>query len=51
VTKSIIYFSPNTHVDGKVNIRNILDINTEFLSFKYLGLLAIVGADRSDCFF
>jgi hypothetical protein len=29
---------------------NVLNINTEALSDKYLGLPTIVGADRSDCF-
>jgi hypothetical protein len=29
---------------------NILNINTEALSDKYMGLPAIVGADMSDCF-
>jgi hypothetical protein len=50
VAKSSIFFSPNTNVDQKVKICNILNINTEALSDKYLGLPALVGADRSDCF-
>jgi hypothetical protein len=51
VSKSSIFFSPNTDVDVKVQICNTLNINTEALSDKYLGLPALVGADRSDCFF
>jgi hypothetical protein len=50
VDKSSVFFSPNTHVDVKVQICNTLNISTEALSDKYLGLLAIVDADRSDCF-
>jgi hypothetical protein len=50
VSKSSIYFSPNTHVDVKVDMCNTLNINTEAISDKYLGLPAMVGADRSDCF-
>jgi hypothetical protein len=48
VAKSSISFSPNTPVEVKVEICNTLNINTEALSNKYLGLLALVGADRSD---
>jgi hypothetical protein len=50
VDKYSVFFSPNTHVDVKVQICNTLNISTEALSDKYLGLPAIVGADRSDCF-
>jgi hypothetical protein len=50
VAKSSIFFGPNTHVDVKVDICNTLNINTEAISDKYLGLPAIVGVDRSDCF-
>jgi hypothetical protein len=50
VAKSSIFFSPNTPVEVKVEICNTLNINTEALSDKYLGLPALVGADRSDCF-
>ena len=50
VAKSSIYFSPNTNVDVKIQMCNTLNINTEPISDKYLGLPAIVGADRSDCF-
>ena len=47
--KSSIFFSPNTSVDDKVNIFNTLNINTEAISDKYLGLPAIVAVDRSFC--
>jgi hypothetical protein len=50
VAKSSIFFSPNTTVEVREDMCNILDINTEALSYKYLGLPALVGADRSDCF-
>jgi hypothetical protein len=50
VGKSSIFFSPNTDVNLKVDICNTLHINTEAISDKYLGLPAIVGADRSGCF-
>jgi hypothetical protein len=50
VSKSSIYLSPSTHVDVKVDMCNTLNINTEEISDKYLGLPAMVGADRSDCF-
>jgi hypothetical protein len=50
VNKSSIFFSPNTHIDDRIQICNILNINTEALSDKYLGLPALVGIDRSDCF-
>jgi hypothetical protein len=48
VAKSSIFFSPNTPVEVKVEICNTLNINTEAISDKYLGLPALVGADRSD---
>jgi hypothetical protein len=37
-------------VNVKVEVCEILNIMTESLSNKYLGLLAMVGADRSDRF-
>jgi hypothetical protein len=37
-------------VEVIVEMCNTLDINTEALSDKYLGLLALVGADQSDGF-
>ena len=50
VGKSSIFFSPNTPVETKAEVSNILNINTEAISDTYLGLLALVGADQSDCF-
>jgi hypothetical protein len=50
VAKSSIFFSPNTHVLVRADIFQALHIDNEALSDKYLGLPAIVGADRSDCF-
>jgi hypothetical protein len=50
LAKSSIYFSPNTNVLVRAEICETLHIDTEALSDKYLGLQAIVGADRSDCF-
>ena len=48
--KSIYIFSPNTSVVSRAEVCEILHINTEALADKYLGLLALVGGDRSDCF-
>ena len=48
--KSSIYFSPNTKVDDKVEVCQILNIMTESLSDKYLGLPSMVGLDKSDSF-
>jgi hypothetical protein len=50
VAKSSIFFSPNTHVLVRSEICQLLHIDNEALSDKYLGLPAIVGADRSDNF-
>jgi hypothetical protein len=50
VAKSSIFFSPNTNVLVRADICEVLHIDTEALSDKYLGLPALVGADRSDCF-
>jgi hypothetical protein len=50
LAKSSIFFSPNTHVILRSEICEVLHIDTEALSDKYLGLPALVGADRSDCF-
>lgn len=46
--KSSIYFSDNTDTDMKAKVYVTLNIMTESLSDKYLGLPAMVGADRSD---
>ena len=48
--KSSIYFPSNTEVEIKTEVCQTLNIMTESLSDKYLGLPALVGADRSDCF-
>jgi hypothetical protein len=48
--KSSIFFSPNIEVDTKVEVCETLNILTESLIVKYLGLPALVGVDRSDCF-
>ena len=48
--KSSIYISPNTSVFVREDVCRVLDIMTEALSDKYLGLPTMVGVDRSDCF-
>ena len=48
--KSCIFFSPNTSVDVKARVCTILNILTESLTDKYLGLPTHVGAERTDCF-
>lgn len=48
--KSSIYFSSNTEVTTKVQVCESLNIMTETLNDKYLGLPALVGADPSGCF-
>jgi hypothetical protein len=48
--KSSIFFSPNTAVEERATICTILDIMTEALNDKYLGLPAMVGVDRTDSF-
>jgi hypothetical protein len=50
LSKSSIFFSPNTNVLMRAEICEALHIDMEALSDKYLGLPALVGADRSDCF-
>jgi hypothetical protein len=50
LAKSSIYFSPNTNALLRAKICATLLIDTKALSDKYLGLLALVGVDRSDCF-
>jgi hypothetical protein len=50
LAKSSIFFSPNTNALLRSEICETLHIDTEALSDKYLGLPALVGADRSDCF-
>jgi len=48
--KSRIFFSNNTEVNVKAEVCEALNIMTEYLSDKYLGLPAMLGAERSDCF-
>ena len=48
--KSSNFFSPNTGVLVREGVCGILDILTEALTDKYLGLPTMVGVDRSDCF-
>ena len=50
VDKSSIFFSPNTGVDTREQMCTILNIMTEALNDKYLGLPANVGLDKTDCF-
>jgi hypothetical protein len=50
LVKLSIFFSPNTNVLARAEICEALHITTEAISDKYLGLSALVGADRSDCF-
>ena len=46
----VFFSSPNTNVAVREDVCRTLDILTEALSDKYLGLPTIVGVDRSDCF-
>ena len=48
--KCSIFFSPNTEVDMRADMCLHLNIDNEALSDRYLGLPALVGIDRSDCF-
>ena len=48
--KSSIYFSRNTNVEEKAKVCDILNMMIESISDKYLGLPALVGVDRTDCF-
>ena len=48
--KSSIFFSPSTKPEVREEVCTILNIMPEALTDKYLGLPAIVGADRSDNF-
>ena len=47
---SLFFFSGNTETDVKLELCESLNIMSESLNDKYLGLPALVGADRSDCF-
>jgi len=48
--KSSIFFSNNTEVSVKAEVCEVLNIMTESLNDKYLGLPMMVGVDRSNCF-
>ena len=48
--KSSIFFSSNTEANVKLEVCEVLNIMTESPNDKYLGLPALVGVDRSDCF-
>ena len=48
--KSSIFFSPCTEVQVRAEVCSILNIMTEAITDKYLGLPPLVGIDRSDCF-
>ena len=50
IEKSSIFFSPNTKVEIREQLCITLNIMTEALSDKYLGLPANVGVDKTDCF-
>ena len=50
VDKSSIFFSTNIKVEIKEQLCTTLNIMTEALNDKYLGLPANVGMDKSDCF-
>ncbi|GJM86970.1 hypothetical protein PR202_ga02878 [Eleusine coracana subsp. coracana] len=48
--KSSIFFWGNTDIEEKIVVCNILNIMIESIFDKYLGLPALVGVDRTDCF-
>ena len=48
--KSSVFFSPNTSVEVRADICSQLNIVSEAISDKYLGLPSKVGIDRSDNF-
>jgi hypothetical protein len=50
LVKSSIFFLPNTNSLTRAEICEALHITIESISDKYLGLPALVGVDRSDCF-
>lgn len=49
-SKCSIFFSANTPAETREEVCTSLDIMTESLTDNYLGLPAMVGTDRSDCF-
>lgn len=48
LSKSSVFFSTNTSVVSRAEICPQLHIDTEILSYKYLGLPSLVEVDRSD---
>jgi hypothetical protein len=48
--KSSIFFSPCTSVESREEVCLELNILTEAITDKYLGLPPVVGVDRTDCF-
>lgn len=48
--KSSVFSSPNTTVEVRAEVCAQLNIVSEALSNKYLGLPTMVGVDHSDCF-
>jgi len=48
--KSSIFFSGNTNVEDRAKVCIALNIVTESLNDKYLGLPAMIGIDCTDCF-
>lgn len=50
VEKYIIFFSPNMKVEIIVQVCTTLNIWTQALNDKYLGLPAHVGLDKTECF-
>jgi hypothetical protein len=45
-----VFFSPNTTVARRLEVCTRLNIMTEALTSKYLGVPLLVGAERSDLF-
>lgn len=50
LSKSSIFFSPSTPATSRAEICQELHIDTKALSDRYLGVLALVGVNISDCF-
>jgi hypothetical protein len=48
--KSSIFFSPCTNTDTRAEVCSALNIMTESITDKYLGLPLLVGVSHSDCF-
>lgn len=48
--KCNIFFNPYTRVGDRTQICTSLNIMIEALNDKYLGLLATMGLDKTDCF-